>query len=165
LILAYVDHHDDAYAWAERRRIEPHPTTGALQIVEVRELVEEVTAPAPVAAREGARPEPPLFAALSRDDLLSVGVPLDWIADVQAVSEDGFFELAGHLPEEAAEALLEYATTGQLTRAAPPVENPLEHPDTQRRFRVMEGIEEIRAALDAPFEKWAVFLHPSQRNT
>ena len=165
LILAYVAHHDDAYAWAERRRIELHPTTGALQIVEVRELVEEVTAPVPAAAGEGARPEPPLFAALSRDDLLSIGVPLDWIGDVQAVSEDGFFELARHLPEEAAEALLEYATTGQLTRAAPPVENPLEHPDTQRRFRVMDGIEEIRAALDAPFEKWAVFLHPSQRRT
>lgn len=165
LILAYVAHHDDAYAWAERRRIELHPTTGALQIVEVRELVEEVTAPVPAAAGEGARPELPLFAALSRDDLLSIGVPLDWIGDVQAVSEDGFFELARHLPEEAAEALLEYATTGQLTRAAPPVENPLEHPDTQRRFRVMDGIEEIRAALDAPFEKWAVFLHPSQRRT
>ena len=28
LMLAYVDHHDDAYVWAERRRIEAHPTTG-----------------------------------------------------------------------------------------------------------------------------------------
>jgi Superfamily I DNA and RNA helicases len=164
LILAYVDHHDDAYAWAERRRIEAHPTTGALQIVEVRELVEEIRAPMAV-AQAGALQEPALFADLSRDDLLSVGVPIDWIADVQAVTEDGFFDLAEHLPEEAREALLEYATTGQLTRAAPPVENPLEHPDTQRRFRVMEGIDEIRAALDAPFEKWAVFLHPSQRAT
>ncbi|MER9171194.1 hypothetical protein NKI12_28475 [Mesorhizobium australicum] len=36
---AYVDRHDDAYAWAERRRIETHPTTGAVQIFEVRELV------------------------------------------------------------------------------------------------------------------------------
>src|SRR5690606_41361765 len=66
LILAYADHHDDAYAWAERRRLEPHPATGALQIVEVRELVEEVTAPAPVAAREGACPEPSLSAAQTR---------------------------------------------------------------------------------------------------
>jgi mRNA-degrading endonuclease RelE of RelBE toxin-antitoxin system len=47
LLLAYVDHHDKAYAWAERRRIEAHPTTGAVQIVEVRERVEDV-APAPV---------------------------------------------------------------------------------------------------------------------
>ena len=77
LILAYVDHHDDAYAWAERRRIEAHPTTGALQIVEVRELVEEVAVSAAAAAGLGDRPEPPLFADLSRGDLLSVGVPLD----------------------------------------------------------------------------------------
>lgn len=164
LMLAHVAHHDDAYAWAERRRIEAHPTTGALQIVEVRELVEEVAAPVPV-AEQGARPELALFADLRADDLLSIGVPLDWIADVKAVTEDGFFDLTEHLPEEAREALLEYATTGKLNPAAPPVDNPLEHPDTQRRFRVMEGIDEIKAALDAPFEKWAVFLHPSQRAT
>lgn len=41
-MLAYVDHHDDAYKWAERRRIETHPATGAVQIVEVRERIEEV---------------------------------------------------------------------------------------------------------------------------
>src|SRR6058998_1741989 len=34
LLLAYVDHHDKAYTWAERRRIEAHPATGAVQIVE-----------------------------------------------------------------------------------------------------------------------------------
>ena len=27
LLLAYVDHHDAAYKWAERRKIERHPTT------------------------------------------------------------------------------------------------------------------------------------------
>ena len=41
MLLAYVDHHDKAYAWAERRRIEAHPRTGAAQIVEMRELVED----------------------------------------------------------------------------------------------------------------------------
>jgi hypothetical protein len=42
ILLAYVGHHDDAYTWAVRRRIEVHPKTGVLQIVEVRELVEEI---------------------------------------------------------------------------------------------------------------------------
>ena len=45
LLVAYVSHHDDAYAWAQRRRIEAHPRTGAVQIVEVRERVEEVAPP------------------------------------------------------------------------------------------------------------------------
>ena len=41
ILLCYVDHHDDAYKWAERRKIENHPVTGAAQIVQVRELVED----------------------------------------------------------------------------------------------------------------------------
>jgi hypothetical protein len=45
MLVAYVDHHDNAYAWAERRRIEAHPRTGAVQIVEVRERVEEMAPP------------------------------------------------------------------------------------------------------------------------
>jgi len=48
LLLVYVGHHDDAYKWAGRRRIEAHPTTGAIQVVEVRERVEEVAPPRPV---------------------------------------------------------------------------------------------------------------------
>ena len=37
LLLCYVDHHDKAYAWAERRKLETHPKTGAAQLVEIRE--------------------------------------------------------------------------------------------------------------------------------
>jgi len=45
LLLCYVDHHDKAYAWAERRKLETHPKTGAAQLVEVREKVQEVWVP------------------------------------------------------------------------------------------------------------------------
>src|SRR6266481_8101189 len=45
LLLCYVGHHDAAYSWAERRRIERHPTTGAAQLVEVRESVQEIVVP------------------------------------------------------------------------------------------------------------------------
>ncbi|WP_128292288.1 UvrD-helicase domain-containing protein [Afifella aestuarii] len=173
LMLVHVGHHDEAYRWAERRRIETHPKTGAIQIVEVRERVEEI-APPPVQGDLGLdRPEPPrtpapkatrrLFAKLAADELLSIGVPEDWLADVAAASEDDFFALAPHLPAEAAEALLEYAATGILHPAVAQMADPLAHPDTLRRFRVLDGVEEMKAALDWPFEKWAVFLHPAQR--
>ncbi|MDZ4855342.1 MAG: 3'-5' exonuclease, partial [Nitrospirota bacterium] len=33
----------------------------------------------------------------------------------------------------------------------------------QRRFRVMTNAEELQRALDFPWEKWTVFLHPEQR--
>lgn len=34
LVLCYVDHHDKAYRWAERRELVAHPSTGAAQLVE-----------------------------------------------------------------------------------------------------------------------------------
>jgi hypothetical protein len=175
LLLAHVGHHDDAYAWAERRRIEAHPKTGAVQIVEVRERVEEIApavqgafdfgVPVPVSISAGAdKPSVRLFDRLYNEDLLSIGVPEDWIADVQAADEDGFLALADHLPAEAAEALLDYVSTGMLKRPAPPPSaDPFAHPDTLRRFRVVENVAELEAALDYPWEKWAVFLHPAQR--
>ena len=42
LLLCYVAHHDKAYQWAERRKLEIHPKTGAAQLVEIRETVREV---------------------------------------------------------------------------------------------------------------------------
>jgi mRNA-degrading endonuclease RelE of RelBE toxin-antitoxin system len=45
LLLCYVGHHDNAYQWAERRKLETHPKTGAAQFVEVRETVQEIVIP------------------------------------------------------------------------------------------------------------------------
>lgn len=167
-LLAYIGHHDDAYAWAERRRIEAHPRTGALQIVEVRERVEELplSAPAGIPTTAPRPPAVPVFAALSADKLLGLGVPSDWLADVAAATEDGFFALSDHLPAEAAEALLEYAATGRLRSAVPEppkaTPDPFAHPDALRRFRVVENHAELAQALDQPWERWIVFLHPAQ---
>lgn len=163
LLLAYVDHHDKAYAWAERRRIEAHPRTGAVQIIEARERVEEIAPDLFASAKSDPAPEPILFDALSRDDLLSVGVPEDWIEPVRLATEERFFGLAAYLPAEAAEALLEYAATGRLpTPALLETLDPFSHPDAQRRFRTVENHDSLKAALDAPWERWSVFLHPSQ---
>src|ERR1700691_1430261 len=54
LLLCYVDHHDKAYAWAERRKLETHPKTGAAQLVEIRETVQEIRIPVYVQAERGA---------------------------------------------------------------------------------------------------------------
>src|ERR1700687_1954671 len=171
LLLAYVDHHDDAYAWAERRRIEAHPRTGAIQIVEVRERVEDVAPPAtfdfvfpePAKGNANETATPALFSSLDDDALLSIGVPADWLADVRAANEDGFFALAVHLPAEASEALLEFVATGKLVAPAPAAADPFTHPDALRRIRLIADQEELEQALAFPWEQWGVFLHPSQR--
>ncbi|MFG9904577.1 UvrD-helicase domain-containing protein [Pseudomonas aeruginosa] len=166
LLLCYVDHHDKAYQWAERRKLEVHPTTGAAQLVEVRERVEEILVPKYVEdSRPATQQKPKLFAKYADAQLLAYGVPKDWLADVKAADEDSLLELADHLPGEAAEALLELATGG--TPALPEVAgkgaDPFLHPDAQRRFRVMSDMDELARALEYPWDKWTVFLHPAQR--
>jgi hypothetical protein len=53
--------------------------------------------------------------------------------------------------------------TPEVTPPAPVAADPFSHPDAQRRFRVLTNVEELERALDFPWEKWAVFLHPAQR--
>lgn len=168
LLLCYVNHHDKAYEWAERRRLETHPKTGAAQLIEIRETVKEIVVPVYVqqelpAPAKAAKPA--LFAKQTDEELLNYGVPSEWLADVRQVDEDGLLILADRLPAEASEALLELATGGKPRMIQPPspVTNPFEHPDALRRFRVMNNLEELQRALDFPWEKWTVFLHPEQQ--
>ena len=57
-----------------------------------------------------------------------------------------------------------YAASGTLPKLAPAFTvNPFEHPDTLRRIRPIADQEELEQALSFPWDKWGVFLHPSQR--
>ncbi|MGC2423333.1 MAG: 3'-5' exonuclease [Nitrospirota bacterium] len=165
LLLCYVDHHEGAYNWAARRKLETHPKTGAAQLVEIRERIEEITIPRYVEVETPAPPKPPLFAHVTEETLLGYGVPVEWMEDVRAANEDTLLSLAEHLPSEAAEALLNLATgvTPQVPQPVAAGIGPFDHPDAQRRFRVMNNIDELERALEYPWEKWTVFLHPAQR--
>ena len=61
--------------------------------------------------------------------------------------------------------MLDIATgvTPQLAQVAADNADPFSHPDAQRRFRLLTDVEELERALDYPWEKWTVFLHPAQR--
>jgi len=167
LLLCYVDHHEQAYRWAEVRRLETHPKTGAAQLVKIRQTVRDVLVTELPQTEPQAPTSPPLFANHTDDELLGYGVPEDWLGAVREATEDTVLDLADHLPGEAAEALLELAT-GVTPKVTPPIGLAVaafDHPDAQRRFRTVHNIEELERALDYPWEKWAVFLHPSQRET
>ena len=197
LLLCYVDHHDAAYRWAKRRRLEKHPRTGAAQIVEIREKVLEIEVPRYIEvetiASEITDDARRIFDDIRDDELLGCGVPVEWLDDVKQATEESLLDLSDHLPAEAAEALLDLATGGSPTRpmvytskslspelrsrahqsvrtadsrpsfSAAEHADPFAHPDAQRRFRVMANAEELRQALDHPWDKWIVFLHPAQR--
>src|SRR5688572_17090067 len=103
LLLCYVDHHDKAYDWAERRRLETHPKTGAAQLVEIRETIQEIVVPKYI---ETPKPLPLqakklVFSKIPDEELLSYGVPVEWINDVRQATEETLLILAGHLPSEA----------------------------------------------------------------
>ncbi len=87
LLLCYVDHHDKAYRWAERRKLETHPKTGAAQFVEVRERFEDVVVPRyvehDVPQSSAPTPKPAPFAKITDAELLSYGVPPDWLGAVK----------------------------------------------------------------------------------
>ena len=118
-----------------------------------------------VEVKRPAPPRPRPAARIPDDQLLGYGVPVEWLESVREADQDALLEIAGHLPEEAAEALLLIAT-GETPQAPLPMQaaaDPFDHPDALRRFRVLRDFEELGQALEYPWEKWSVFLHPAQR--
>lgn len=160
--ILHADHHDAAYAWAERKRVGPHSVTGALQIIDIEE-VEQTRA----ALQSGTRGSGPsgIFAHHSKEYLLSLGVPEPWLPAILEIrNEADLFAVGGRLPEDVAERLLTLATGELVTPPAAVRQEPVEQvPDTRRRFWVADSSEDLRLALEAPLEKWIAFLHPSQR--
>jgi hypothetical protein len=166
ILLCYVDHHDAAYKWAERRKIERHPSTGAMQLVIIPERVQESLSVGMITHVDATHydKKPLLFDKLRRPELMSFGVPEEWVENVRKVDEDTLFDVIDHLPQEAQEALLRLAvgeSPGPSVQQAWPGD-AFAHPDAQRRFRILSSEDELRRALEAPWEKWAVFLHPAQ---
>jgi hypothetical protein len=165
LLLCYVDHHDKAYDWAGRRKLETHSSTGAAQLVEIRETTREVVVPIYVQPPAPEMVYKPRLANIADSELLEFGIPLEWLAELKAADDDQLLVLADHLPAEAAEAVIELATGGKpkkpMFESAPT--NPFDHPDAQRRFRLVANADELAQALDYPWDRWMVFLHPDQR--
>ena len=163
-LLCYVNHHNAAYEWAERRKLQTHPETGAAQLVEIREKVQEFVQPRYVEPKTTSEVRKP-FAGISDLEMLGYGVPHEWIEAVRESTDDSLFDLFVHLPSEAAEALLELATGGKPTVSNRNAQesDPFDHPDAKRRFTLISSSEELSRALQFPWDKWTVFLHPEQR--
>jgi len=173
-LMLYVDHHDPAYKWAEKRKIEINPNTGSVQVFTVEESVLE---PAGEEPRGTSRPG--LFDAIRDRQLLQLGVPEEALplvrtmkieADLEtALTEekipkdvhDGLFMImAGASYEEAYNEVVpaapETVDTENFTAA-------LTRPESQAVFTVAENEKALQEVLNQSIEKWRVFLHPAQR--
>lgn len=182
-ILLHVDHHDDAYRWAERRKMAVNPVTGALQLVSL-EAVEELEPERLDSAEErpaenvgAAAGSERLFADLADEALVQLGTPVELLPLVRRIrSEAELDALQPQLPVEAYEGLFLVAagdTVSQVlgereTRVDRTVDAgdyaaALESAESQSRFVVVTNDAEMTAILNAPLAQWRVFLHPVQR--
>ncbi len=119
-----------------------------------------------------------LFSNLRNRDLLKLGVPEELFRLVRAMKTEGDLDAAQEqLPQEAYEALALIAVGISLEEVLRDLERPehkppidtndfaqaIENDDSKRRFLVVDDEFELAAILNAPLEKWRVFLHPKQR--
>lgn len=171
-VMMWVDRHDDAYAWAARNKTAVHPETGVMQIYTVEEA--EPTSPPPEAKPEK---EPGRFDQIRDRELIRAGIPEDLLEKVRSLKSDTDVEAAEDwLPREAAEALYLLGagysleeTLREMDYEKPSgsvdvedVATALEKPHSQQTFTFVHGDKELEEMLNAPLEKWRIFLHPSQ---
>ncbi|WP_045221849.1 UvrD-helicase domain-containing protein [Desulfonatronum thioautotrophicum] len=174
-VLLWVDLHDDAYAWAKKKKCTVNPETGSLQIYETEFFGEQKEVASDTI--------PGLFDTIHDRHLKRFGVPDDLLPHVRKLkTPDDLEAVAAKLPQEAYEALffladgfsIEDVYNELLTEEKPatqstPVDqedfaSALDNPDSKRRFFIVDDDEELMAMLQAPLEKWRVFLHPKQRS-
>ncbi len=183
-ILLWVDKHDAAYTWAARHTCQVHPETGTLQIYETETVARPLQPDAlnsPIDDGAGLQPvsraEPARLLSCSREQLLKIGVPDELTDQVLALRSPLELEaLEKRLPVESFEALYflsegmpwdevyaEYSQAGKEPIDTADIASALERPSSQRNFHVVEDELELIEMLEAPLERWRVFLHPSQR--
>lgn len=173
-VLLWVDHHDEAYSWANNRICNIHPDTGSLQVIDVEKTVAVSGEEVAVRSEQFTG----LFAKIRDRQLVSLGIPETLLPMVRSIEdEDALDAMSDKLPEESYDALLMLAAgysveqVGQemvLAASAKTVDPEdfsaaLDNQDSLRRFYVVDNEMELKAILSAPLEKWRVFLHPSQR--
>jgi superfamily I DNA/RNA helicase len=182
-VLLHVNKHDDAYRWAERRKLIINPVTGAMQMVFVEEALlapaiqTSETDPVKAGLQIPTVTESAPFAGQATDkELMGLGVPPEMIAKVRELrTEVELDAIQSLLPVEAYEALFLMAagdTASQIlserkTRVDRSVDTSdyataIETPESRSRFVVVDD-EALIAIMNAPLAQWRVFLHPSQQ--
>ena len=165
-LLLWVDHHDEAYQWAERRRCDVNSKTGFIQIYQVstEKIVEKRIAHG-------------YFDFVKDEELLKLGVSdlqLEYIRSLSTL--DDFYKAKENLSSDSYEHL-SWLTEGysvndvfelmgddiNSSNTSTNISDALKNPCNLKSFIVVDGNQELEKIMEAPLEKWRVFLHPDQR--
>jgi superfamily I DNA/RNA helicase len=165
-LLLWVDHHDEAYEWASRKKCEVNKLTGNVQVFDVStEIIEESSN------------HEALFSDADNDSLIKLGVPEELLPLIRSLKNiDEFYHAKTSFPIDVYE-VLEYLANGipveEVMELFSPERTEKSHDEdlasalqtdgSKTSFVVIEGEDELRRIMAEPLEKWRIFLHPTQR--
>jgi mRNA-degrading endonuclease RelE of RelBE toxin-antitoxin system len=173
-LMLYVDHHEQAYAWAAKRKVEINPNTGSLQVFTVEEQALDAPQTQPTE-----QAQPGLFDAIRERQLLQLGVPEEALPLVRTMKIEADLETARiqeQIPTDAYEGLFMLMAGASFEEACNEVvpaapesvdiddfSTALARPESRATFTVAENEQALQDVLNQSIEKWRVFLHPAQR--
>ena len=160
--LLWIDHHDEAMAWARNKRFDWNSYTSSFQVTTVSE--DKVASAAP------AQEEVTLYSSFSDEQLLRIGVPqhqlqlvrgikdLDELEKAEEFLSPDVFENLFYLSEDGSQidAIITEVEAGRENSGETTINN-------RRSFIEITNDEDLERVIKEGTEKWEIFLHPSQR--
>lgn len=171
--LLYVDHHDDAYSWCEGKYL-VKTDFGSEYIYDekmVEKRVDLISSKQNLPAYLNFANNTPLFkkSGIKKKDLERLGIQEIHVDNLLKIEDEKLLlDYIEIFPEELQEALLDLATG---TKPYDQVYNELfcvedqsnQVNNSNRRFYLTEDMDELEKLMENDdFEKWTIFLHPSQ---
>jgi superfamily I DNA/RNA helicase len=162
--LLWVDHHDEAMAWASRKTFEWNRFTQTYQVYEAQEVPAEMPA---------AMPESTTFMSkFNLDELLKIGVPEVLLPSIQRMNDlNDLQAMESYLPQDVFERLFNLFDGNTIDQILTDVSEGVsideggiaENSPNNRRFFFEITDVDLAALFNDDFKKWKIFLHPTQQ--
>lgn len=168
-LLLWVDHHDEAYAWASRRKDSINKATQGIQVYPVNEWAYEKQADKKY-----------IFDAFTDEQLLRIGLPeeqLPMVKSIETVEE--LYAMKDDLPEDPYLGLSILADGEDYNVVIKELKElcgeeagvvgdedfaeALQSDASRKYFVIVDSEEELRRIMEGSLEQWRIFLHPTQR--
>jgi superfamily I DNA/RNA helicase len=166
-LFLWIGNHDQAYAWAEKKRFEVNKVTGLLQMW---------TSP----GRNGSNTVKGIFCDYTEKQLIAIGVPEELIHVIYSIqTADELYKYADEIPEDTFEPLL-WIAQGEpyqdvlqiVTEIKAEQRKDQEKSDqpflqamlnTSSQVAVISSDTQLQEILKYPFDRWRLFLHSTQK--
>jgi mRNA-degrading endonuclease RelE of RelBE toxin-antitoxin system len=162
-MLLYVDKHDLAYQWAQNKKFQWNEHTQTCQIMQL-----DFNSPETVPDAQVEDNVDGIFASISDDQLLKIGVPEELLALARSIKDlddlgqaeknfpqDAFENLFAIMDGEDVQSIITEIEEGKVKNG----EDSLLSNNNKRRFVEITNDEYLAQILDEGMEKWQLFLH------